>query len=351
MEREYLVAFVIILAVVTIGLIVTSTYFPKLWSDVNKVADDVLGNTKEKEAKELTNHNVKQILDALDSCKKNSKKLCTCQIENKKPLPTDYRVFFKQNSDNTIIYSIDNEDKIVKLATDEDALKLKGIKLGVAVFARPADSLRFSQKPIRQLSSNSNNLDVEERGIYCYFGTLSKDGTVKPLTIILKGDEDGDWSFPIGPTNSLFKSERSGFLLDQIGSSREDSIFNDIPNILKIDDNRYCFLTTNILEYRYDKEFIFGDNDEMVYITSYNHELAKDTDGRVNINNKDFKDFITKFKNSFFDCSLEKEVSSTSTNPSDINIPTETTPKKKEIEVPTNPTSPLDIKPIWLRDQ
>jgi hypothetical protein len=296
MEREYIVAFIIILSVVVVGLLIVALYYPKLWQDINSFSDMALGKSKEKENKEFTQHNIKQVISALSQCKTDN--FCTCNIKDKRSLPTDYHIFFRPiGKEEMLIYGFDSEGKIIQLTSEQDALKLKGIKLGLAVFARPEDPLHFSKKEVLPFAmKEASSEDVDYRGIYCYFGTIGKDNKYKPVLIDIEGDEDGDWSFSLGPTSSIYKSERSGFLLDQIGDQRSDAIFNTMPNILKLDNDKYCILTTSILEYRYDKEFVFGDNDDVVYISAYNWPLLRDHNDNVIKEDKKLIDFVAVFK-------------------------------------------------------
>ena len=95
MEREYVVSFILIVAVILIIGFVSYKYYPKVFDEVSSIAKDVFkyGDTQKKI--KATQSSVQSIIDALSECQKTSYVHCTCNIKDKVPIAKDYRVFFK----------------------------------------------------------------------------------------------------------------------------------------------------------------------------------------------------------------------------------------------------------------
>lgn len=233
MEREYVVSFILILAVIVIIGAIAYVYYPKVFDDVSSIAKDVFKfGQKEKNIKS-TQYVVESILSSLEFCQGQDSVACSCEIKNKKPMAKDYKIFFKlvpgaSGKTDMLIYAFSDQDEIIPIKLDAKGLKLDNLKIGIAYWANCPEC----------------GDDKAYGDIYCIF---SSELAGKDAPMIIKGDAQQDWAF------SYYNAQ--GVTFDQLSSKSEYSKLSRIGNMIKFDDNRYCFVTTNLLRPGDDSKF------------------------------------------------------------------------------------------------
>ncbi|MEK6816662.1 MAG: hypothetical protein AABY09_03545, partial [Nanoarchaeota archaeon] len=151
----------------------------------------------------------------------------------KKPIPKDYKIFFKlvqgsSGKTDMLIYAFSDQDEIIPIKLDAKGLKLDNMKLGVAYWAN-----------CPECGDNKAYGDI-----YCVFNS---ELAGKDSPMILKGDAQQDWAL------AYYNSQ--GVPFDQLSAGSEYSQMSRIGNIIKFDDNRYCFVTTSLLRPGDDSKF------------------------------------------------------------------------------------------------
>ncbi|MEA3379223.1 MAG: hypothetical protein U9Q69_06360 [Nanoarchaeota archaeon] len=234
MEREYIIAFVIVLVVVFILGFMAVKYYPETFKEVGIIAKDVFDFGKEEKKIEQTQGNIQNLIDSLAKCQKYSAENCFCQIEKKNKLPVGYKIHLqllsKEGQPSMQLYSFSDEDKLVPVQTKNEALKLEGLKLGMAYWGHC--------KNCEPSKIDKQTVDDASPDIFCVF---SSESTGKSSSIVLMGDSAGDWTFPFHTTQ--------GVPFDQLSSEPK---YKNIGNIYKLDNKRYCFITSNLLRYNDD---------------------------------------------------------------------------------------------------
>jgi hypothetical protein len=235
MEREYIIAFAIIIAVILVIGTISIFGFSKSIDLVKTTSKEIIGYGKTDTKKAEAQGAVQSLVNSLSNCQKNVGNVeCTCSIDNKKSLPQNYRIFFQLQKDgkgaeDLLIFAFDNEDKIVQVKAETEALKLKGLKIGMAYWGYCNDCNDGS-------SSSKYNL-------YCIFNSEA----TKNAPIVLKGDSDNDWAFP------FYKTQ--GVPFDQLAQDSKWKDYRNIGNILRLNNNQFCFMTTNIIRPLDTKDF------------------------------------------------------------------------------------------------